>query len=170
MQYTSTSKQTHNIFQAPSPVMYFNFDFSMVLSQTYRGSKHSVWSRGVLSTAATQIASGFEIKRVWMNSWKDITPPSKFCLSPNIGLSPGSNNFPRNVWVTVNRLRTGVGRFVSNMSQWGLRETTSCICGEENKTAHHIIYHCEAIRPPNSLDDLVSPAQRVFIGWTELYG
>ena len=136
--------------------MYFNFDFSMVLSQTYRGSKNSVWSRGALSTAATLIASGFEIKRVWMNSWKDIKPPSKFCLSPNIGLSPGSN-LPRNLWVTLNRLRTGVGCFGSNICHWGLRETASCICGEENQTSHHIIYHCEALRAPNSLDDLVSP-------------
>jgi len=106
--------------------------------------------------AATLKASGFEIKRSWMNTWKDITPPSQFCLSPNIGLSPGSH-LPRNLWVAVNRLRTGVGRFGSIMCQWGLRETASCICGEENQTAHHIIYHCEALRPPNSLDDLVSP-------------
>jgi len=78
--------------------------------------------------AATRIASGFEIKRAWMNSWKDITPPSQFCLSPNIGLSPGSN-LPRNLWLTLNRLRTGVGRFGSNMCQWGLGETASCACG-----------------------------------------
>jgi len=81
---------------------------------------------------------------------------SQFCLSPNIGLSPGSN-LPRNLWVTLNRLRTGVGCFGSNICHWGLRETASCICGEENQTSHHIIYHCEALRAPNSLDDLVSP-------------
>ena len=94
------------------------------------------------------------IKRAWMNTWKDITPPSQSCLNLNIGLSPGFN-LRRNLWVTSNRLRTGVGRFGSNMCQWGLRETGSC--GEENQTAHHIIHHCKALRPPNFLDDLMSP-------------
>ena len=82
-----------------------------------------------------------------------------FCLFidnlTHIGLTPGSN-FPCNLWVTLNRLRTGVGRFSSDMCQWGLTETASCICAEESQPAHHIIYHCEALRPPNSLDDLVS--------------
>ena len=101
-----------------------------------------------------------------MNSWKDITPPSQFCFSANISLSPGSN-LPHNLWVTLVRLRTGVGRFASNMCQWELRETALCICGKENHTAHHIIYHCEALGPPNSLDDLVSPGPEG-VGWTDL--
>jgi len=28
---------------------------------------------------------------------------------------------------------------------------------EENQTAHDVIYHCQALRPPNTLDDLVPP-------------
>ena len=38
-----------------------------------------------------------------------------------------------------------------------LRETASCICGEENQTTHDIIYHYEVLRPPHSFDDLVPP-------------
>ena len=73
-------------------------------------------------------------------------------------------NLPLYLWVTLNRLRTGVGRFGSNMCQWGLRETGSCICGEENQIAHQFVYHCEALRPPNSLDDLVSPEGVCWLG------
>ena len=40
--------------------------------------------------------------------------------------------------------------------QWELRDSLVHMRGE-NQTAHHIIYHCEALRPPNSLDDLMSP-------------
>ena len=43
------------------------------------------------------------------------------------------------------------------MCQWVLRETASCICGQKNQTAHHIVYHHKALQPPNSLDDLVPP-------------
>ena len=43
------------------------------------------------------------------------------------------------------------------MSVGAERKTASCICGGENQTAHHIIYHCAALQPPSSLDDLASP-------------
>jgi len=62
-----------------------------------------------------------------MNLWKDITPLCQFCVSLNIGLSFGSY-LSHNIWVTLNRLITGVGHFSSNMCQRGLRETASCIC------------------------------------------
>jgi len=48
------------------------------LSSRYHYNRH----------AATLIAFGFEIKRAWMNSWKDVTLSPKFCVSPNIGLPP----------------------------------------------------------------------------------
>jgi len=35
-----------------------------------------------------------------MNLWKVITPPSQFCVSPNIGLHSGSN-LSRNIWVAI---------------------------------------------------------------------
>ena len=103
----------------------------------------------------------FPPKRVWDNrvepGWTHgRTLHLPVLLEPNIGLPPGSN-LPRNLWVTLNRPRSGVGGFRSNMCQWGLWETALCICGEENQTAHHIIYHCEALRPPSSFDGLVSP-------------
>jgi len=75
---------------------------------------------------------------------------------------------------------TGVGRFASNMCQWREtacpRETASYICEKENQTAQHIIYHCQAFRPPNALDDLASPgpesvrwlARLLGIAWVSL--
>jgi len=44
--------------------------------------------------AANLIASEFEIKRAWMNIWKDIKPPSQFCLSQTSAfhLAPASGS------------------------------------------------------------------------------
>ena len=44
----------------------------------------------------------------------------QFCVSPNIGFPTGSN-LPRNLWVTLHRFKTGVGRFGTDMCLWGLR-------------------------------------------------
>ena len=68
---------------------------------------------------------------------------------------------------TLNRLRTGVGRFNANMHRWGLRPSAACPCGAEEQTAHHIIHECPTFPPPNDLDlenpnpDTVSWLQRL---------
>ena len=41
-----------------------------------------------------------------------------------------------------NRLRTGVGRFNSNMYTWGLADSPYCTRGLELQTAQHILHHC----------------------------
>jgi len=75
-----------------------------------------------------------------VNSCKDITPPSQFCLSVNIGL-------PLNFWVTLSRSKpeSDVSARTRVNGGWE-RQPRACTCGEENQTAHHIIYHCEALR------------------------
>ena len=40
----------------------------------------------------------------------------------------------RNAWVQLNRLRTGVGRFVANMKSMGLCGSHLCKCGKVQKT------------------------------------
>ena len=61
---------------------------------------------------------------------------------------PGQH-LPRKAWTTLNRLRTGVGRFAASMQRWGLAESAHCECGDPSQTAEHVINCCPKFRPPN---------------------
>ena len=52
----------------------------------------------------------------------------------------------RAVWVKLNRLRTGVGRFHSSMHKWGLAPSPNCECGASEQTADHILTACPIYR------------------------
>ena len=51
-------------------------------------------------------------------------------------------------WVKLNRLRTGVGRFVSSMHKWGLASSGNCECGASEQTADHVILTSPIHRAP----------------------
>ena len=51
---------------------------------------------------------------------------------------PPGCDLPRNAWVQLNRLRTGVGRFSANMKLMGLCGSDLIQCGKV-QTAHHIL-------------------------------
>ena len=93
-------------------------------------------------------------------------PPPQLSVTPNTSLPPGAD-LPRKDWATLNRLRTGVGRFNANIHRWGLRPSAACPCGAEEQTAHHIIHEWPTFPPPNDLDlenlnpDTVSWLQRL---------
>ena len=68
-------------------------------------------------------------KQSWLRTrWKDdwlAAPPSRlhnFIRDPH---SVPGLDLPRKQWTTLNRLRTGVGRFSSSMLKWGLKD--SCL-------------------------------------------
>ena len=50
---------------------------------------------------------------------------------------------------TLNRLRTGVGRYKASMQRWGLADSAACDCGDPEQTAEHIINTCPLHRPPS---------------------
>ena len=84
----------------------------------------------------------------WKDAWQHTPRPLQFTVTPNTSLPPGAD-LPRKDWVTLNRLRTGVGRFNANMHRWGLRPSPACTCGSPEQTAAHIIHECPILRPPN---------------------
>ena len=104
----------------------------------------------LLSTALPNETKAHWIGRTWSAEWQPstsrlreyIVSPSKCC--------PGSD-LPRQAWVKLNRLRTGVGRFNAEMWRWGLSKSPACHCGADQQTANHIIVH-----------------QMVFIAWLML--
>ena len=56
------------------------------------------------------------------------TPPAQFLFTPGVCLPYGSE-LPQSLWVALNRLRTGVGRFGTCLFRWGMLDTPKCICG-----------------------------------------
>ena len=81
----------------------------------------------------------FNIMESWMNIWSSARSRLvEFGLSPANKLPPGSDLL-RKEWSTLNRLRTGVGRFNYCLSKWGLRSSSSCSCGPIDQTADHVI-------------------------------
>ena len=67
-----------------------------------------------------------------------------------------SIDLPRKQWTTLNRLRTGVGRFSSSMLKWGLKDSSVCECGAPEQTVDHILDVCPQHRPPSDRDGIVS--------------
>ena len=72
-------------------------------------------------------------------------------ITPNTTVPPGAN-LPRREWVSLNRIRTGVGRFNAAMHRWGLRPSAACQCGAPEQTAQHILSECPDLRPPDNVD------------------
>jgi len=54
---------------------------------------------------------------------------------------------PRRAWIRLNRLRTGVGRFLSCLYKWGMASSTACECGAEEQTVDHVVLQCPIHRP-----------------------
>ncbi|XP_072171803.1 uncharacterized protein [Diadema setosum] len=83
-------------------------------------------------------------------SWQDTQRPAQL-VTPNTSVPPGAN-LPRREWVSLNRIRTRVGRFNAAMHRWGLRPSAACQCGAPEQTAQHILSECPDLRPPDNMD------------------
>ena len=75
----------------------------------------------------------------------------------------------RKHWPTLNRLRTGVGRYKASMKKWGLADSAACECGEPEQTDDHILNSCPLHRPPSAAGIFeVGPLTRAWLQRTEL--
>ena len=76
--------------------------------------------------------SDFNTLQAWRTSWQQTPrpPPPQLSVTQNTS-SPPDADLPRKDWATLNRLRTGVGRFNANMHRWGLRPSAACPCRAE---------------------------------------
>jgi len=54
---------------------------------------------------------------------------------------------------SLNRLRTGVGRFRSCLHKWGIASSAVCEFGAE-QTVDHVVLQCPIHRPPHGLHGL----------------
>ena len=69
-----------------------------------------------------------DIIEAWNKEWTKHQRPKQLTITPDTTAPPGSD-LPRKLWVILNRLRAGVGRFGAEMHKWGLRTSASCACG-----------------------------------------
>ena len=58
-------------------------------------------------------------------------------------------------YIEHNMLRTGVGRFNTDMLRWGLSKSPPCDCGADQQTEKYIITECTLYRLPNGLHGLI---------------
>ena len=75
--------------------------------------------------------------------------PGSVLFVPETGARPVGMGLPRAVWVKLNHLRTGVGRFHSSMHKWGLAPSPNCECGASEQTADHVLTACPIHRAPH---------------------
>ena len=85
--------------------------------------------------AAELLRSNFDLSKTCNSSWEKTTKPEQLTVSPSTKSPPGAE-LTRNHWVKLNRLRTGVCRFNSNIYTWGLADSPYCTCELEPQTAH----------------------------------
>jgi len=83
--------------------------------------------------------------------------PALQTFIPAFDPQPPGYNLTRKVWVQLNRLRTGVGRFAAYMKLMGLCGSDLYECGKV-QTAHHILHDCTKFKPPCHIDEVDNPA------------
>ena len=91
----------------------------------------------------------------WNEEWTKHQRPKKLTITPDT-TAPAGSDLPRKLWVTLNRLRAGVGRFGAEMHKWGLRRSASCACAAATQNAEHILFDCNLLRPPNNVKNLTN--------------
>ena len=96
-----------------------------------------------------------DIIEAWNKEWTKHQRPKQLTITPDTAAPPGSD-LPRKLWVILNRLRAGVGRFGAEMHKWGLRTSASCACGAATQNAEHILFDCNLLRPPNTVKNLIN--------------
>ena len=101
-----------------------------------------------LDTNAAQWAD-----HTWSADWQS-SSTRLHAFVPDASTKPAGMTLPRPSWVRLNRLRTGVGRYRSNMHKWGLADSAACDCGADEQTADHIILDCPIYRAPSGIQGL----------------
>ena len=115
-----------------------------------------------LSTSAWLAAS-------WKQEWESAGPSRMHRHICDPGGDVEGGDLPRRQWTLLNRLRTGVGCFRSEMKKWGLTDSAACECGESEQTAEHIMDTCPLYRPPSEAGLFhVGPETRAWLLDTEL--
>ena len=105
------------------------------------------------------------IAATWKQEWEAPGPTRvhRYVSDPGEGVK--REDLSRKQWTTLNRLRTGVGRYKASMKKWGLADSAACECGEPEQTADHTINSCPLHRSWHlrswAIDQSMAPTDRV---------
>lgn len=123
----------------------------------------------LLRSTPADVSKRLWLTRRWTEEWQaaDHSRLHRFVDEPDELLG---EDLPRRQWTTLNRLRTGVGRFAASMKGWGLRDSAACDCGHPEQTVDHIIEYCPQHRPPNGEQGIIKldDDTRAWLAATEL--
>jgi hypothetical protein len=89
----------------------------------------------------------------WTDQWDASTSPLRqFINSPSN--KPHGCVLPRNSWVNLNRIRSGVGRTKHFLHKIGAEPSDSCECGEA-QTIKHIVSDCNIYQAPHGFEGIM---------------
>ena len=153
-------------------------------------SKERLKTKHPFAPAARKLLHNLSESGIRASQWTNLTWDTECFKSmsslgvynPRISTRPIEMSLTRTAWVKLNRLRSGVGRFISSMHKWGLASSAKCECGASKQTADHIILTCLIHRAPqrimgltvlddearcwlNSITVSISPRQHSRLGW-----
>lgn len=100
-----------------------------------------------------QIQEPYCISTEWQRQWDAQMLTSGANVSDPNKEPPGFND-QRKIFVTLNRIRTGVGRCNYNLCKWGYQTSACCDCGAPAQTVAHIVKECPRRRFSGTMDDL----------------
>ena len=114
-------------------------------------------SRCPFVPAARNLLDNLAILSISASEWTNHKWKTEYCENasrlrafvPGTGARPVGMGVPREAWVKLNRLRTGVVRFHSLMHQWGLAPSPNCECGASEQSVDHVLTVCPIHRAPH---------------------
>ena len=109
------------------------------------------------------------IAATWKQEWEASGPTRVHHHVSDPGEGVKGEDLSQKHWMTLNRLRTGVGRYKSSIKKWRLAVSSAYECGEPEQTADHIINSSPLHRPPSEAGLFeVGPLARSWLQQTEL--
>ena len=104
-------------------------------------------SRRPFVPAARNLLDNFARLGIRTSEWTNHKWKTEYCKNafrlrvfvPGTGAKPVEMGLPRAAWVKLNRLRTGVRRFLSSIHKWGLAPSPNCECGASEQTADYVL-------------------------------
>jgi len=99
----------------------------------------------------------------WLEDWMVENPDRQNIVTKPTSRQPGFD-LPRQIWETLNHIRTGHGRRNHMMNKWKLYTTPSCDCGNYIQTILHIVTEC-SIRAFKGTLNYIHTVNRDAVDW-----
>ena len=117
-------------------------------------SRRPIWSDMTSVDTTTQ----------WREDWSSSSVVNHTIVTDPTIRQPGFD-VPRRTWSLLNRFRTGQGPCRANLHQWGLAQSPSCDCGQQ-QTMNHIVDTCPLTKFEGGLN-LLHEADDDAVIWLE---